>query len=57
MEACFDCLVDAKPGCDRVGPLVLLGLGDGYMKQKLSPSLPVQVCLLVVTRQSCELSN
>ncbi|CAH8307951.1 unnamed protein product [Eruca vesicaria subsp. sativa] len=42
MEACFDCLVDAKPGSDRVGPLVLLGLGDGLMKQKLSPSLSVQ---------------
>ncbi|KAG2269384.1 hypothetical protein Bca52824_063939 [Brassica carinata] len=42
MEACFDCLVDEKPGSDRVGPLVLLGLGDGSMKQKLSPSLPVQ---------------
>lgn len=44
MEACFDCLVDAKPCSDRVGPLVLLGLGDGSMKQKLAPSLPVQVC-------------
>ncbi|KAH0878566.1 hypothetical protein HID58_065960, partial [Brassica napus] len=42
MEACVDCLVDAKQGSDRVGPLVLLGLGDGSMKQKLSPSLPVQ---------------
>ncbi|KAL1188211.1 hypothetical protein V5N11_025429 [Cardamine amara subsp. amara] len=45
MEACFDCLIDVKPGSDRVGPLVLLGLGDGsrqFMKQKLSPSLPIQ---------------
>ncbi|CAN8313290.1 unnamed protein product [Cochlearia groenlandica] len=42
MEACFDCLTDLKPGCDRVGPLVLLGLGDGSMKQRLSTSLPVQ---------------
>ncbi|KAF2557843.1 hypothetical protein F2Q68_00014187 [Brassica cretica] len=42
IEACFDCLVDAKPCSDRVGPLVLLGLGDGSMKQKLAPSLPVQ---------------
>lgn len=42
MEACFDRLVGAKPGSDRVGSLVLLGLGNGSMKQKLSPSLPVQ---------------
>lgn len=46
MEACLDSLIDVKPGSDRVGPLVLLGLGDGSrqsMKQKLSPSLPIQV--------------
>ncbi|ESQ34218.1 hypothetical protein EUTSA_v10007371mg [Eutrema salsugineum] len=42
MKACFECLKDVKPGSDRVGPLVLLGLGDDSMKQKLSPSLPVQ---------------
>lgn len=46
MEGCFDSLIDVKPGCDRVGPLVLLGLGDGScqsLKQKLSSSLPIQV--------------
>ncbi|CAA7036390.1 unnamed protein product [Microthlaspi erraticum] len=42
MEACFDSLIDVKPGSDRVGPLVLIGLGDGSMKQRLSPSQPVQ---------------
>ncbi|EOA39280.1 hypothetical protein CARUB_v10012289mg [Capsella rubella] len=45
MEACFDCLIDVKPGSDRVGPLVLLGLGDDSrqsMKHKLSSSLPIQ---------------
>ncbi|KFK44539.1 hypothetical protein AALP_AA1G269900 [Arabis alpina] len=42
MEACLDCLVDVKQGSDRIGPLVLLGLGDCTMKQKFSASLPVQ---------------
>ncbi|VVA92475.1 unnamed protein product [Arabis nemorensis] len=45
MEACFDCLIDVKPGSDRIGPLVLLGLGDGTLQatqQKFSTSLPIQ---------------
>lgn len=43
MEACVDSLIHVKPGSDRVGLLVLLGLGDSSMKQRLSPSQPVQV--------------
>jgi len=46
MESCFDSLIDVKLGSDRVGPLVLLGLGDGSrqsMKHKLSSSLAIQV--------------
>uniref|UniRef100_A0A1J3CNB3 Beta-lactamase-like protein 2 n=1 Tax=Noccaea caerulescens TaxID=107243 RepID=A0A1J3CNB3_NOCCA len=42
MGACVDSLIDVKPGSDRVGLLVLLGLGDSSMKQRLSPSQPVQ---------------
>ncbi|CAA0241548.1 unnamed protein product [Arabidopsis thaliana] len=45
MESCFDSLIDVKLGSDRVGPLVLLGLGDGSrqsMKHKLSSSLAIQ---------------
>ncbi|XP_010551253.1 PREDICTED: uncharacterized protein LOC104821921 isoform X2 [Tarenaya hassleriana] len=45
MEACLEYLVDVKPGSDRVGPLVFLGLEDDSvlsMKLKKSPSLPLQ---------------
>ncbi|KAG7592991.1 Metallo-beta-lactamase [Arabidopsis thaliana x Arabidopsis arenosa] len=45
MEACLDSLIDVKRGSDRVGPLVLLGLGDDSrqsLKHKLSSSLSIQ---------------